>query len=408
MIRFAPLLALLVLGAFACERKASPPPEPAPSPEAAAKPAAPQASLEQPPPPEPQEDEESIVIGSVGSLTGAQASFGGPVRDGIQFAVEEVNAAGGVKGRRVVLRVYDSQGRLEESVSAARRLITKDRVRLILGDVTSSNSLAVAEVAQAARVPMVTPSATHADVTRKGDYIFRTCFIDSFQGQAMARFAHEHLKLKRIAILQDGKSAYSLGLSEAFTQAFTRLGGTVASVEGYSQGDTDFRAPLLAVKQGKPQALYVPGFYGDVGLIARQAREVGLTQPLLGGDGWESDRLFELGGNALEGSYYSSHYAVDNPSPELRRFVAAYQERYGRTPDASAALGYDAARVALAAMQRAESLTGSAIRDALAQTKDFPSVSGSITLDAARNPVKPAVILRIQDGRRQFAAAVTP
>jgi branched-chain amino acid transport system substrate-binding protein len=245
-------------------------------------------------------------------------------------------------------------------------------------------------------------------VTRKGDYIFRTCFIDAFQGQAMARFAREHLKLERISILQDGKNAYSLGLSEAFTQAFTRLGGKILSVEGYSKGDTDFRAPLLAVKKAKPQALYIPGFYSDVGIMARQARELGLSVPLLGGDGWESDRLLELGGNAMEGSYYSSHYAVDNPSPELQRFVAAYQKRYGRAPDVSAALGYDAARVALAAMQRASSLTGPAIRDALAQTEDFPSVSGRITLDAARNPIKPAVILRIQEGRRQFVAAVTP
>jgi branched-chain amino acid transport system substrate-binding protein len=376
MRRFASLLALLVVGVLACERKAT--------------------------------AEGPIVIGSVGSLTGPEASFGGPVRDGIQFAVDEVNAAGGVKGRRVELRTYDSQGRLEESVSAAQRMVNKDRVLVILGDVSSSNSLAVADIAQAARVPMVTPSSTHPDVTRKGDYIFRTCFIDSFQGQAMARFARDQLKLEHISVLQDGRNAYSLGLSEAFTQAFTRLGGTIVSVESYSKGDTDFRAPLLALKKVKPQALYVPGFYGEVGLIGRQAREVGLTVPLLGGDAWESEHLFELAGNALDGSYYSSHYAVDNPSPELRRFTTAYQARHGRAPDTAAAVGYDAARVAMAAMERAESLTGPAIRDALALTKDFPSVSGSITLDAARNPVKPAVILRIRDGRREFTATVTP
>jgi branched-chain amino acid transport system substrate-binding protein len=348
------------------------------------------------------------LIGSVGSLTGPEASFGAPVRDGIQFAVEQVNIAGGVKGRQVELRAYDSQGRLEDSVSAAQRLVNKDRVLLILGEVSSSASLAIADVAQTARVPMVTPSATHPDVTRKGDYIFRTCFIDPFQGQAMARFARESLKLERISILQDGRNAYSLGLSQAFQQAFTRLGGTVVSIEGYSKGDTDFRAPLLAVKKVKPQALYLPGFYGEVGIMARQAQEVGLRLPLLGGDGWESERLLELAGNALEGAYYSTHYAVDNPSRELRRFVAEYQARYGHPPDVSAALGYDAARVALAAMERAESLTGPAIRDALAKTKDFPSVSGTISLDADRNPVKPAVILKIEGGKRVFAAAVTP
>jgi branched-chain amino acid transport system substrate-binding protein len=392
MLRLSPLLVVLALGVLACERKE----QPAPAAQAAA-PQGPAAARSGP-----------ILIGSVGSLTGPEASFGAPVRDGIQFAVEQVNAAGGVKGRKVEVRTYDSQGRLEDSVSAAQRLVIRDQVALILGEVSSSASLAIADVAQAARVPMVTPSATHPDVTRKGDYIFRTCFIDPFQGQAMARFARESLKLERISILQDGRNAYSLGLSQAFQEGFKRLGGTIVSIEGYSKGDTDFRAPLLAVKKVKPQALYLPGFYGEVGIMARQAREVGLELPLLGGDGWESERLLALAGNALEGSYYSTHYAVDNPSPELRRFVAAYQARYGHAPDVSAALGYDAARVALAAMERAESLTGPAIRDALAKTKDFPSVSGTISLDADRNPVKPAVILKIQDGKRVFAAAVTP
>jgi branched-chain amino acid transport system substrate-binding protein len=392
MPRFASLLLVFTLGALACERREQPP-----------------ATAQAAAPPRPALAQgEPILIGSVGSLTGPEASFGGPVREGIQFAVDQVNAAGGVKGRKVELRSYDSQGRLEDSVSAAQRLINKDRVLLILGDISSSGSLAIADVAQAAHVPMVTPSATHPDVTRKGDYIFRTCFIDPFQGQAMARFAREQLKLERVSILQDGRNAYSLGLSQTFQEAFTRLGGTIVSIEGYSKGDTDFRAPLLAVKNVKPQALYVPGFYSEVGVIARQAQEVGLKLPLLGGDGWESPRLYELAGNSLEGSYYSNHYAVDNPSPELRRFVTEYQARHGRQPDVSVALGYDAARVALAAMERAESLTGPAIRDALAKTKDFPSVSGHITLDAERNPVKPAVILKIQGGKSVFAASMTP
>jgi branched-chain amino acid transport system substrate-binding protein len=392
MHRLVPILALLALGVLACERKQQPAP------------AAPAEASRQ----QPLEDEDGYVFGFVGSLTGPEASFGTPVRDGILFALEEANAAGGVRGRKVELRAYDSQGRPEEAASAAMRLVGRDYVVLILGEVSSSSSLAVAEVAQASGTPMITPSATHPDVTRKGDYIFRTCFIDPFQGQAMARFARETLKLERISILQDGKNAYSLGLSDAFSQAFKRLGGTIVSVEGYAKGDTDFRSPLLAVKKVKPQALYVPGFYSDVGVIARQAREVGMTLPLLGGDGWESERLFELAGNALEGSYYSSHYAVDNPSPELRRFAAAYHARHGHPPDVSAALGYDAARVALAALKNAEITTGPGIRDAIAKTKDFPSVSGTITLDADRNPIKPAVILKIRGGRREFFATVTP
>ncbi|WP_164016521.1 ABC transporter substrate-binding protein [Pyxidicoccus trucidator] len=393
MPRLVPFLAALVLGTLACERKAPPSAPPAPE-SAPARQAAPEAGL--------------IVIGTLGSLTGSEASFGTVVRDGIQFAVEEANAAGGVKGRKVELRSYDSQGRIEESVAAAQRLLTQDRVVLILGDVTSSGSLAIADAVQAARVPMVTPSATHPDVTKKGNYIFRTCFIDPFQGGAMARFARENLKLERVAVLHDARNASSLGLSEAFQDAFKKLGGSVVGVESYSKGDTDYRAPLLAVKKVKPQALYLPGFYSEVGVIARQARELGMTQPLLGGDGWESDRIFELAGGALEGAYYSSHYAEDNPAPELQRFITAFRARYGRSPEAASALGYDAARVALAAIARAEPLSGPAIRDALAATKDFPGATGTLSLDANRNPVKPAVILTIRDGRRRFAAAVTP
>jgi branched-chain amino acid transport system substrate-binding protein len=400
MLRFAPLLALSVLGVLACEKKATPSQEPS------ATSALTQATSAPAPAPE---EKGPIVIGSIGSLTGADASFGVSIRDAIQLAIEEVNAAGGVKGRRVELLAYDTQGKLEESVSAVQRMVSKDRVAVILGDVSSTASLAIADVAQAARIPMVTPAATHPDVTRKGDYIFRVCFIDAFQGQVMARFAREHLKLERISILQDIKSAYSLGLSGPFNQAFTKLGGTIVSVETYSKGDTDFRSSLLKLKKDKPQALYVPGFYSDVGLIARQAREVGLTIPLLGGDAWDSEVLFELAGDAaLEGSYYSTHYSPDHPTPELQRVAPIYRARYGRELDTASVLGYDAARVALAAMQRAESLTGPAIRDAIAKTKDFPGISGNLTLDAERNPVKPAVILKIQGGKREFVTAVTP
>ncbi|WP_309893325.1 ABC transporter substrate-binding protein [Archangium sp.] len=392
MPRSVLLLAAFALCCLACERK-SPPPTAPETPTAQ-----PRASSEQGP----------IVIGTLGSLTGSEASFGTVVRDGIQFAVDEVNAAGGVKGRKVELRSYDTQGKIEESVAAAKRLLTQDKVVLILGDVTSSGSLAIADAVQAARVPMVTPSSTHPDVTKKGDFVFRTCFIDPFQGGAMARFARDNLELDRVAVLHDSKNASSLGLSDTFTAAFKKLGGTVVAVESYSKGDTDYRAPLLAVKRAKPQALYLPGFYSEVGIIARQARELGLTQPLLGGDGWDSARLFELAGGALEGSYFSSHYAMDNPAPELRRFASAFQARYGRTPEAASALGYDAAKVSLAAIERAESLSGPAIRDALARTKDFPAATGNLTLDADRNPVKPAVILTIREGQARFAAAVTP
>jgi len=387
-LAFAVLLPLwLLLGA--CERRA----EPAAQPQ---QPAAPQAQ------------QGPILLGSVGSLTGPEATFGVTVRDGIALAVEEANARGGVKGRPLAVRFYDSQGKPEEAASAVTRLISQERVSVILGEVSSSNSLVIADAAQAARVPMVTPAATHPDVTKKGDYIFRVCFIDPFQGKVMAKFARETLKLGRVALLQDQKNAYSLGLAGVFVQEFERLGGEVVARESYAKGDTDFRAPLTQLRRARPEALYVPGFYGEVGIIARQARELGFTVPLLGGDGWESDHLLELAGNSLDGSYYSAHYALDNPAPALQRFVAAYRKRYGRVPEAGAALGYDAAKVAIAALQRSRSLAGPDVRDALASTRDFEGAAGTLSLDAQRNAVKPAVILRIGDGRRSFVTTVLP
>jgi branched-chain amino acid transport system substrate-binding protein len=281
-------------------------------------------------------------------------------------------------------------------------------VVLILGEVASSNSLAMAEKAQAAGVPMITHASTNPAVTEKGDYIFRVCFIDPFQGAVMAKFARENLKLNQVAILQDNKSAYSIGLKDVFSSKFAEMGGKITVTESYSQGDTDFRAQLTAIKKTKPQAIYVPGYYNDVGIIARQKQELGLTVPLLGGDGWDSEKLYELGGAALDGSYFSNHYSPDNPDPKVQKFIADYKAAYGGVPDSLAALGYDAAKVAIAALEKAKDLSGPAIRDAIAQTKGFNGVTGTITLDEKRNPVKSAVILKIGDNKASFVTTVNP
>jgi branched-chain amino acid transport system substrate-binding protein len=344
----------------------------------------------------------------VGSLTGSQATFGVSTRNGIDLAIKQANAAGGVKGKKIAVRVYDNQSKPEEAAQATTRLITQDKVVVILGDVASSNSLAMAEKAQSAGVPMITPASTNPSVTEKGEYIFRICFIDPFQGFVMAKFARENLKVEQVAILQDNKSAYSIGLREVFQQKFTELGGKITTQESYSQGDTDFRAQLTAIKKTKPQAIYVPGYYNDVGIIARQARELGLTVPLMGGDGWDSEKLFELAGNALDGSYFSNHYSPYNPDPRVQKFIADYKAAYGGVPDALAALGYDAARVAIAALEKAKDLSGPAVRDAIAQTKDFPGVAGTITLDQNRNAVKSAVVLKIGDGKTEFVTTINP
>jgi branched-chain amino acid transport system substrate-binding protein len=391
------LLAALTLLVAACEKKAqpAPPPEPAATPAAASAGGAPGSG-------------DTLLLGQVGSLTGSEATFGISARNGIAMAVQEANAAGGVKGKKLAVRVYDSQGRPEEAAQAATRLITQDKVLVLLGEAASSNSMAMAEKAQAAGVPMITPSSTNPQVTRKGDYIFRVCFIDPFQGYVMAKFARDNLKMNKVAVLQDNKSAYSVGLTDVFSRKFSEMGGAIVANESYSKGDTDFRAQLTAIKMTKPDAIFVPGYYTDVGIIARQARELGLTVPLLGGDGWESDKLFELGGEAIEGSYYSNHYSVDNPDPRVQEFISKYKAAYGGVPDSVAALAYDAARLAIDAMKRAPDLTGAAIRDAIASTKDFAGVAGTINLDENRDAVKQAVILKVEGGKTKFVTTLKP
>ncbi|MFY2563559.1 ABC transporter substrate-binding protein [Corallococcus terminator] len=403
MRRLAPmLLAALALMAAACEKKT----QPTPSSEAGTQAAQGQSGSTASGTPAAGSD--TILLGQVGALTGGQATFGISTRNGIELALKEANAAGGVNGKKLAIRVYDNQSKPEEAAQAATRLITQDKVVLILGDVASSNSLAMAEKAQAAGVPMITPSSTNITVTEKGDFIFRVCFIDPFQGFVMAKFAREDLKLAKVAVLQDNKSAYSIDLSGVFTRKFTEMGGKVVTTESYSQGDTDYRAQLTAIKKTQPDGIYVPGYYSEVGVIARQAREVGLKVPLMGGDGWDSEKLFELGGSAIAGSYFSNHYSPDNPDPRVQKFIADYKAAYGAVPDALAALGYDAARVAVEALKRAKDLSGPSVRDAIAQTKDFPGVAGTVTLDDKRNAVKSAVVLKVGDGKTQYVTTISP
>ena len=380
---------------FACEKKTqTPPAEPV------------KAPVEKPTEAAPPSD--TILLGEVGSLTGSEAAFGISTRNGIELAIEEANAAGGVKGKKLAVRVYDDQSKPEEAGSAATRLVTQDKVVAILGEVASSNSLAMAPKAQEAKVPMVSPSSTNPKVTEVGDYIFRVCFIDPFQGAVMARYSRETLKFSQVAILTDKKSAYSEGLTEVFQKKFTELGDKILGVEAYSKGDTDFRAQLTNLKKLKPEGVYVPGYYQDVALIAEQAKELGLKVTLMGGDGWDSEKLFELGGTAVDGSYVSNHYSSDDPSPRVQEFIKRYQAKFGSSPDSLAALGYDSARVVIDALKRAPDMSGPALRDEIAKTRDFPGVAGTITLDANRNPVKPAVVLKVEGGKFKYVATVAP
>jgi branched-chain amino acid transport system substrate-binding protein len=351
-----------------------------------------------------------IVIGEVGSMTGTEATFGLSSANGIQLAIDEFNAKGGVKGRQLQVKVLDDQGRPEEAATAATRLISSEHVIALLGEVASTRSMFMAPKAQQAKVPMVTPSSTNPAVTQKGDYIFRACFIDPFQGYVAATFATENLKVKKVAVLKDVRNDYSVGLAKNFIDSFTKTGGQIVSQESYSNGDVDFKAQLTNIKGAAPQALYVPGYYTDVGLIARQARETGIKVPLLGGDGWDSEKLYEIGGDAIVGSYFSNHYSPDDPSPRIQEFVAKYKKAYGgQTPDSLAAQAYDAAGMLVDAMKRAKDLTGPSIRDALAATKGYPGVTGNITLDENRNPLKPAVVLKVgKGGKYEFVTKIYP
>jgi branched-chain amino acid transport system substrate-binding protein len=389
------VVAVLSLAFLGCEKKTEP------HPAAAAKPTDVAAA------PKPAESD-TILIGEVGSLTGSEAAFGISTKNGIALAVEEANAAGGVKGKKLEVRVLDDQSKPEEAANATTRLITQDKVKVILGEVASSNSLAMAPIAQEKKVPMITPSSTNPKVTEVGDYIFRVCFIDPFQGFVMAKYARDELKFSKVALLKDVKSAYSMGLAEVFERKFAEMGGKIVGTESYSKGDSDFRAQLTALKKVKAEGIYVPGYYNDVGIIARQAKELGLKAVMMGGDGWDSDKLFELGGAAVEGAFVSNHYSAEDPSPVVQNFITKYKAKFGGVPDSLAALGYDSAQVAIEAMKRAPDLSGPALRDAIAQTKDFQGVAGKITLDDKRNAVKPAVVLKIKDGKFAYVSTVNP
>jgi branched-chain amino acid transport system substrate-binding protein len=349
-----------------------------------------------------------ILIGEYGSLTGTTATFGQSTDNGIKLAFDEINAAGGLLGKKVKVLVEDDRSQPEEATTAVTKLINQSHVVAVLGEVSSSRSLAAAPICQSNKVPMVSPSSTNPRVTQVGDYIFRVCFIDPFQAPVMAKFAANTLKVKRVAILTDVRNDYSIGLQTFFRQSFKSLGGEIVAEQSYSEGDSDFRAQLTQIKSVNPEAIYVPGYYTEVATIARQARELGITVPLLGGDGWDSPKLFEIGGEALDGCYLSNHYSVDDPSPAIQKFVADYKKKYNGTPDALAALGYDAARILADAIKRAGSTDGEKIRDALKTVKDFPGVTGTITINADRNAVKPAVVLKIEKGKFHYVETVKP
>lgn len=325
------------------------------------------------------------------------------------MAADEINQAGGINGRKLDVVFQDDKGSPEIAAQSASKLIQQYKVVAIIGAGASGNSLAAAPNAQSAKIPLIAPSSTHPAVTQAGDYIFRACYIDAFQGEVMARFAANTLKAKKAAIMVDYNSPYSRGLTEFFELSFAKLGGTIVAKQSYSQSDSDFRGQLSAIKTAEPDVVYIPGYYGDVAIIAKQARQLGIEQPLLGADGWDAPELWELARDAVNGSYISNHYSAEDPSENIQKFVTNYRQRYQNlTPDAHAALAYDAMRFLADAMQRAGSTEGPKLRDMLAATKNFPGVTGVISMDANRNAVKPAVVLKLQDRSYVYQETIQP
>jgi branched-chain amino acid transport system substrate-binding protein len=349
-----------------------------------------------------------IKVGEFASLTGKEAAFGQSSHAGTAMAVDDLNAAGGVLGKKIQLITEDDESQAGQPATDVRKLISDDGVVAVLGEVASSRSLEAAPICQENHIPMISPSSTNPKVTEVGDYIFRVCFIDPFQGTVMANFATKTLNMKTAAVLTDVTSDYSMGLAKFFKDSFTANGGKIVADQNYNGGDKDFSAQLTSIKAVNPDGIFVPGYYTEVGLIAIQARQLGLTVPLFGGDGWESSTLISIGGPALEGTYFSTHFTPQDTNAVVQDFVKKYQAKYNAPPDAMAALGYDSLMILADAMKKAATTDGPKVRDALAAEKDFPGITGQITIDAQRNASKPAVILEVTNAQYRFVQTISP
>ncbi len=345
-------------------------------------------------------NDKTIKLGSIGPLSGPVAVYGTEAKNGIDLAVAEINAAGGINGQKIELICEDDEGNPEKSVSAYKKLVTKDRVKLIVGSLTSGCTQAITTLAQAQKVLLVAPAATAPAITSAGDFVFRSCFIDPFQGTVGAKFASETLGSKKAAILYDIGNDYSVGLTENFEKTFKAAGGAVVSKESYSTGDKDFNAQLTKIKNSNPDVVYLPDYYGTVALIAKQLRAQGVNTPIVGADGW--DGLTDNAGDEVLNGYYSNHYAADSTSPAVQKFVKSYTAKYGKAPTSFAALAYDSVYMLKDAIVKAGTSDSVKVRDAFEKTNgDY--VTGHLTFDSKRNPIKSAVIVELVKSNGKLA-----
>ena len=359
--------------------------------------------------------DKDIKIGMVYELTGNTASYGTSAANGAKLAFKEINASGGVLGKQIMIVSADNKGEPSESANAMSKVINQDKVVAVTGFTVSSCGIAASAVAEANKIPFVAAATVNPKVTfdeRTGkvkNYTFRACFIDSFQGTVGANFALNGLKAAKTAIMTDSSSDYSKGLTEIFRSTYVKLGGKIVAEESYLQKDQDYKPILTKIKAQNPDLLYIPGYYEDVGKIIKQARELGMTIPVLGADAWDSPVLVEMGGaQPLNNTYFTNFYSIEDKNPVSNAFVEAYKKEYGQTPDSMAAMGYDAAKLLVDAIKRANSTDANKIKEALAATKKFSSVSGEMSLNDRHDAVRGVVIIELKDGKQVYKGTVKP
>ncbi|MEO4055313.1 ABC transporter substrate-binding protein [Solibacillus sp. CAU 1738] len=361
------------------------------------------------------DDSDTIKIGANLELSGNVASYGSSIGDGATLAVEEINAKGGINGKKIELIKVDNKSENSEATSAAIRLAEKEKVVAMIGPATSGNTVATVSIAEKYKVPVVTASGTAPNVTENkdgkiNDYAFRTCFIDPFQGTVAANFATGELGAKNVAIYADNASDYAKGLAASFKETILANGGKVVAEEAYVAKDVDFKATLTKIKSANPDFVFIPGYYEEVGLIVKQARELGITVPLMGADGWDSPTLVDLaGGDALNNTYITNHYSSEDPDATIQEFVKAFKAKYNEAPNAFHALGYDTVYFLKDAIERSgDTITSVGIKNALAETKDLSLITGTFTVDKKHNPVKSATVLEFKNGSQVFNSKVNP
>ena len=360
-------------------------------------------------------DSKTIKVGVNLELSGGVASYGESLENGIDIAVDEINKAGGVKGKKLEIIKVDNKSEAAEATNGAIKLTSQDKVTAIIGAATSGDTVAQAQIANDTKTILLTPSGTSPNVTvgdngKLNEFVFRTSFIDPFQGIVAANFATKELNLKNAAIFADSASDYAKGLAASFKETYEKAGGKVVAEEAYVAKDTDFRATLTRIKAKNPEFIFIPGYYEEVGLIVKQAREMGITVPLMGADGWDSPKLVELAGaDALNNTFITNHYTSEDPDKNIQKFVTTYKEKFkGESPNAFNALGYDTVYLLADAIERAGSTDTAKIKEALEKTKNLSRITGTITIDKDHNPIKSATVLEYKDGKQVFNTKVNP